>query len=117
MTYFVHESAKADYLIIVKPSQEKLYEGILEGIRIENNRNKARWIDYAEEIAQGHGREEVCTCHSCSHLKWTPKCRKGGPGIKALALLHPKEQYWLQEKFLPKQDASFLHWRRMHLPN
>lgn len=75
--------AKADYLIIVKANQEKLYEGILEGIRVENNRNKAKWIDHAEEITRGHGREEIRTCHSCSHLGWIPKCGEEWPGIKS----------------------------------
>lgn len=80
-------AAKADYLIIVKANQEKLYEGILEGIRVENNRDKAKWIDHAEEIIRGHGREEVRICHSCSHLGWIPECGKEWEGIKSFGTI------------------------------
>lgn len=81
------KEAKADYLLIVKANQEKLYEAILEGIRVENNRNKTTWIDHAEEITRGHGREEVRTCHSCSHLGWIPKCGEEWMGIKSFGTI------------------------------
>lgn len=81
------KEAKADYLIIVKANQEKLYEGILKGIQVENNRDKAQWIDHANEITRGHGREEVRTCHSCSHLGWIPKCGNEWPGIKSFGTI------------------------------
>lgn len=80
-------AARADYLIVVKSNQEKLYEGILEGIRVENNRNKAKWIDHAREITRGHGRKEIRTCHSCSHLGWIPGCGQEWPGIKSFGTI------------------------------
>ena len=79
--------AKADYLIIVKANQEKLYEGILEGIRVENIRDKARWIDHAEERTKGHGREEIRICHSCSHLGWIPRCGQEWAGMKSFGTI------------------------------
>lgn len=79
--------AKADYLITVKSNQKKLYQGILKGVDVENNRNKAKWIDHAEEITRGHGRQETRICHSCSHLGWIPECGKGWPGIKSFGTI------------------------------
>lgn len=79
--------AGADYLIIVKSNQKKLYAGILEGIRTENIRNKPLWIDHAQEVAQGHGREETRTCHSCSHSGWLPKCGMEWEGIKSFGTI------------------------------
>lgn len=80
-------TARADYLIIVKSNQDKLYKGILKGIRVENMRNKPQWIDHAEEISQGHGREERRTCHSSSHLGWIPKCGREWAGIKSFGMI------------------------------
>lgn len=80
-------TARAEYLIIVKSNQEKLYKGILEGIKVENIRNKLKWIDHAEEISQAHGREEIRTCHSCSHLGWIPKCAQEWAGMKSFGTI------------------------------
>lgn len=79
--------AKADYLIIVKSNQKKLYTGILEGIRKENMRKKTMWIDHAREATQGHGREEIRTCHSCSHLGWIPECGAEWEGVKSFGTI------------------------------
>lgn len=76
-----------DYVLIVKGNQEFLQEGILEGIRVENNRNKARLIDHAEEMNKGHGRLERRVCHSCSHLGWLPKCGKEWKGIMSFGTI------------------------------
>lgn len=84
------KEAKADYLLIVKTNQEKLYEGILEGIRVENIRNKAKWIDHAEESIQGHGRKEVRICDSCSHLGWLPNCGTEWEGMKSFGTITTK---------------------------
>lgn len=81
------KEAKADYLLIVKANQAKLYEGILEGIRVENNRGKAKWIDHAEERTRGHGRREVRICHSCSHLGWLPQCGAKWEGLKSFGTI------------------------------
>ena len=48
--------AGADYLITVKKNQKHLYDGIMEGIGVENMRNKQQHISHAHEINQGHGR-------------------------------------------------------------
>ena len=80
-------AARADYVITVKANQEKLYESIQEGIRVESNRNKAKWIDHAQEMTRGHGREETRTCFSCSHLGWIPRCGEEWPGIKSFGTI------------------------------
>lgn len=79
--------AEADYLLIVKANQEKLYQGILQGIEIENIRGKARFIDHAEETTKGHGRRETRTCHSCSHTGWLPLCGKEWTEIKSFGTI------------------------------
>ena len=83
----VIKDVQADYLIIVKANQKKLYESIQEGVRVENIRNKARLIDHAEETTKGHGREETRICHSCSHLGWIPKCGKEWAGMKSFGTI------------------------------
>lgn len=79
--------AGADYLITVKANQQKLYQGILEGIRVEKLRDKAKWIDHAHETTTGHGREEIRICHSCSHPGWLPACGKEWKGVKSFGTI------------------------------
>jgi predicted transposase YbfD/YdcC len=74
---------KGDYLISVKSNQKHLYEGILEGVRVENIRDKRRFIDHAEESVTGHGRHERRVCHSCAHSGWLPGCGEEWEGIKS----------------------------------
>ena len=59
----------------------------MEGIRVEDKQNNPKWIDRAQEITRGHRREEVRTCHSCSHLGWIPQCGKEWPGIKSFGTI------------------------------
>ena len=73
----------ADYLLCVKGNQEKLQEGIKEGIKTEIMRQKKRFIDSYKKEEFGHGRHEVRTCYACSHLGWLPKCGREWEGIKS----------------------------------
>ena len=79
--------AGADYLITVKKNQKHLYDGIMEGIGVENMRNKQQHISHAHEINQGHGRYEVRMCHSCTHMGWLPKCGQEWIGIKSYGVI------------------------------
>lgn len=73
----------ADYLLSVKGNQEKLQEGIQEGVKREIERARKQLIDSYRKEEYGHGRHEVRTCYSCSHLGWLPKCGKEWKGIKS----------------------------------
>jgi predicted transposase YbfD/YdcC len=73
----------ADYLLCVKGNQEKLQEGIKEGIKTEIIRQKKRFIDSYEKKELGHGRHEVRTCYACSHLGWLPMCGREWEGIQS----------------------------------
>lgn len=72
-----------DYLICVKQNQAKLMEAIISGVEGETIRGKKRYIDYAEEAQEGHGRKERRVCRSCSHLGWIPEVGKKWEGIKS----------------------------------
>lgn len=75
--------AQADYLLVVKRNQEKLYESILEGVRVESIRDKRRYISRAEETVNKYGRVEHRVCYSCSHLGWLPGLGKEWKDLKS----------------------------------
>lgn len=79
--------AKADYVLVVKKNQRKLHNAILEGIRVENIRDKKRSISHEEVSIEAHGRIDNYVCHSCSLLGWLPQVGTEWEGIKSFGTI------------------------------